>query len=170
MIGDVSMSCSQSSRGETNMLKKLFITAAAAAAVAVPLAGAAWADTGDPSGNGIGQGGVPTKAGDFADAVTAANPGLPPLNPNGSGPLPPGQFYRNIAKLPGSTPEDAAVAVNGIYGNYSGVPDVDPPGTPVQTTFDRIPPGMATKTFTPGCASGHIATDPAINGGGPTCH
>jgi hypothetical protein len=155
----------------TNMLKKLFITAAAAAAVAVPLAGAAWADAGDPSGNGIGQGGVPKKAGAFADAVSAANPGSPPLNPNGSGPLPPGQFYRNVAKVPDmSTPEAAAVAVNGIYGNYSNIPDV--PGTPVQTNppFERIPPGMATKTFTPGCASGHTATNPAVNGGGAVCH
>jgi hypothetical protein len=38
------------------MLKKLFVTAAAAAAVSVPLAAAAWADPGDPSGNGVGQG------------------------------------------------------------------------------------------------------------------
>ena len=45
------------------MLKKLFVTAAAAAAVSVPLAGVAWADTGDSNGNGIGAGGVPQKAG-----------------------------------------------------------------------------------------------------------
>jgi hypothetical protein len=41
------------------MLKKLFITAAAAAAVSVPLAGVAWADRpSDPgsNGSGIGQG------------------------------------------------------------------------------------------------------------------
>jgi hypothetical protein len=47
------------------MLKKLFISAAAAATVSGPLAGAAWADPpsdrgpsspGTPSGNGIGQG------------------------------------------------------------------------------------------------------------------
>jgi hypothetical protein len=45
------------------MLKKLFITGAAAAAVSVPLAGAAWADPGDPSGNGLGQGGIPKRVG-----------------------------------------------------------------------------------------------------------
>jgi hypothetical protein len=153
------------------MLAKLFITAAAAAAVSVPFAGAAWATPSDnnPPGQGATGPGIPHEAGAFADAVTAANPGLPPLNPNGSGPLPPGQFYRNIAKLPGSTPEAAAVAVNGIYGTCSNIPDTDPP-SPVQTTFDRVPPGMATKTFTPGYASGHTATDPAVNGGGPVCH
>jgi len=36
------------------MLKKLFLTAAAAAAVSVPLAGAAWADKPDDPGNGGG--------------------------------------------------------------------------------------------------------------------
>lgn len=156
------------------MLKKLFITAAAAAAASVPLAGAAWATPSDnnPPGQGTTGPGIPHEAGAFADAVSEANPGLPPLNPNVSGPLPPGQFYRNIAKLPGSTPEAAAVAVNGIYGTYSNIPDIDPPGTPVQTNppFERIPPGMATKTFTPGCASGHTATNPAVNGGGAVCH
>jgi len=34
----------------------------------------------------------------------AANPGLPNLNPNGSGPIAPGTVYSTIAKLPGSTP------------------------------------------------------------------
>ena len=42
------------------MLKKLFVTAAAAAAVSVPLAGVAWAeppaDPGAGNGNGIGKG------------------------------------------------------------------------------------------------------------------
>ncbi|HET7667334.1 MAG TPA: hypothetical protein VFK56_14950 [Mycobacterium sp.] len=152
------------------MLKKLFITAAAAAAVSVPLAGAAWAAPDDPDGKGLGQGGVPKSAGAFADAVTAANPGLPPLNANGPGPLPPGQFYKNLAKLPGSTPEVTAGAVNGIYGTYSDIPDV--PGTPLNptSTFTRIPPGMATKTFTPACTSGHTAIDPNVNGGKPVCH
>lgn len=41
------------------MLKKLFFTAAAAAAVSVPLAGVAWADKpSDPGGNGVGKGGT----------------------------------------------------------------------------------------------------------------
>jgi hypothetical protein len=157
--------------GRSTMLNKLFVIAAAAAAISVPLAGAASADPGDPSGNGIGQGGVPHRTEAFGDAVAAANPGLPPLNPNGSGPLPPGQFFKNLAKVPDmNTPDAAAVAVNGIYGAYSNVPGIDPPGTPVQTNLEAVPPGMATKTFTPGCTSGHTATDPNINGGGPVCH
>ena len=49
-------------RLEKHMLKKLFVTAAAATAMSIPLAGVAWsdpADPGDPNGNGIGAGGVP---------------------------------------------------------------------------------------------------------------
>ena len=151
------------------MLKKLFVTAAAAAAVSVPLAGAAWATPSDnnPPGQGTTGPGIPHETGAFADAVAAANPALPPINPNGSGPLPPGQEYRTVAKMPGSTPEAGAVVVNGIYGNYT-VPDA--PGTPVQTNFGVVPPGMVTKTFTPGCTSGHTATDPAVNSGNPVCH
>jgi hypothetical protein len=154
------------------MLKKLFFTAAAAAAVSVPLAGAAWATPSDnnPPGQGTTGPGIPHEAAAFGNAVDQANPGLPPLNPNG-GPLPPGQFFKNVAKVPDmSTPEAAAVALNGIYGTYSGIPDV--PGTPLNptSTFDRLPPGMDIKSFTPACASGHTATDPNVNGGASVCH
>ena len=108
------------------MIKKLFITAAAAAAVSVPLAGAAWAappsdpgSPGNPSGNGIGQGGVPEKAGSYFDSLSAANPGLPPLNPNGTGaPIPPGKVFSTIAKQPGNTPDATAAFVNTVYGAY----------------------------------------------------
>ena len=158
------------------MIKKLFITAAAAAAVSVPLAGAAWADPpsdpgssspGTPSGNGIGQGGVPKKAGSYFDSISAANPGLPPLNPNGSGaPIPPGKVFSTVAQMPGNTPDALGGFVNTIYGAY-GTPES---GGPVVTTFGKTPPGLATKTFTPGCLSGRTATDPAINGGGSVCH
>jgi hypothetical protein len=160
------------------MLKKLFVTAAAAAAVSVPLAGVAWADppsgpgsssnAGTPNGNGIGQGGVPQKAGAFLDSVSAdpANSGLPNLNPNGSGPVAPGTVYSNIAKLPGSTPDATAGFVNQVYGAYA-TPEAG--GVPVVTSFEVAPPGMATKTFTPGCSSGHTATDPAVNGGNSVC-
>jgi hypothetical protein len=139
------------------MLKKLFITAAAAAAVSVPLAGLAWADP--PSGNNPpGQGatgpGVPHEVGAFADSVG--------LNPNGPGnPIPPGQEI-NIAKnlFPGvPTPTAVGDFVNGVYA-IQGVP----------TTFGPTPPGLTVKTFTPGCSSGNGATDPAVNGGGSICH
>ena len=47
------------------MLKKLFVAAAAAAAVSVPLAGVAWADKpSDPGSNGNGsngKGGIPNE-------------------------------------------------------------------------------------------------------------
>jgi hypothetical protein len=154
------------------MLKKLFITAAAAAAVSIPLAGVAWADSGSsspstPNGSGIGKGGIPQKAGSYFDSVSAANPGLPNLNPNGSGPVAPGTVFSTIAKLPGNTPDAAAAFVNSLYGAY-GTPETG--GVPVVTAFSVISPGLATKTFTPGCSSGHTLTDPAINGGGSVCH
>ena len=115
--------------------------------------------------------GIPGEAAAFGNAIDQANPNpaLPRINPGG-GPLPPGQFYKNIAKLPGSTPVAAVGAVNGIYAAYTGIPDVvvDPAKLPLD--LDRIPPGMATKSFTRGCASGHTAIDEAVNGGGVVCH
>ena len=139
------------------MLKKLFITAAAAAAMSVPLAGVAWADPpSDPGSNasGVGQGGIPKKFGDFADSVNQ--------NPNGPGnPVPPGQEIK-VAKglFPGvPTPTAVGELINGVYASI-GVP----------TTFGPTPPGLAVKTFTPGCTSGHTATDPKVNGGGSICH
>jgi hypothetical protein len=75
--------------------------------------------------------------------------------------------YSTIAKLPGNTPDAAAAFVNGLYGAY-GTPEAG--GVPVVTAFGKIPPGLATKTFTPACSSGHTVTDPAINGGGSVCH
>lgn len=156
------------------MFKKLCIAAAAAGAISVPLAGAAWADPADPSsndpssnGNGIGQGGVPQKAGAWSDAISAANPNLPSVNPNGSGPLAPGQFFSDLAKMPGNAPKAGADAANFIYGYYT-IPDVS--DTPNQTNFEFLPPGLSTKEFTPACSTGHTASDPAVNGGDPACH
>ena len=161
------------------MLKKLFVAAATAAAMSVPLAGLAWADppsdnaapgADSPSDNAApgapGKGGIPKKAGSFLDTVSAANPGLPNLNPNGSGPVAPGTVYSTIAKLPGSAPDATGAFVNGIYGAY-GTPEAG--GVPVVATFGKVPLGMATKTFTPGCSSGRTATDPAVNGGNSVC-
>jgi hypothetical protein len=138
------------------MLKKLFITAAAAAAVSVPLAGVAWADRpSDPgsNGSGIGQGGMPKQFGDFADAVG--------VNPKPGQPLPPGQEV-NAAKsrFPGvPTPTAVGKDVNAVYGSIG-----------VQTQFGPTPPGLVVKTFGPGCASGHGATDPGVNDGESICN
>jgi hypothetical protein len=139
------------------MLEKLFVTAAAAAAVSVPLAGVAWADPpsgNNPPGHGATGPGIPHELGAFADSLG--------LNPNGPGkPIPPGQEI-NLAKdaSPGvSTPVAVGEFVNGVYASQG-----------VTTTFGPLPPGSAAKTFTPGCTSGHTATDPAVNGGGSICH
>ena len=122
--------------------------------------------TADPgSDSGIGQGGVPQKAGSYFDSVSAANPGLPNLNPNGSGPIAPGTIASTLAKAPGNTPDALSAFVNGFYGAYT-TPET---GGPVVTAFE-ITPGVAVKSFTPGCSSGRTATDPAVNGGGSICH
>jgi hypothetical protein len=141
------------------MLKKLFVTAAAAAAVSVPLAAVAWADPpsdNNPPGQGVTGPGLPHEVGAFLDSANA--------NPNGPGnPVPPGQEF-NVAKDlfggPGvSTPKAIGDFVNSFY-NSNGVP----------TTLGPTAPGLATKTFTPGCTQGHTATDPALNNGGSVCH
>ena len=146
------------------MLKKLFVTAAAAAALSVPLAGVAWADAPTDPNNPPGhpastdtKPGIPGEAGSFADAVG--------INPKPGQPLPPGQFFKNIAKMPGSTP----VAAKGVVENlYNTIPDI--PGAPVTGTVvldAPVPPGMATKTFTPACTSGHTVLNDNVNGGNP---
>jgi hypothetical protein len=121
------------------MLKKLFVTAAATAAVSVPLAGAAWADQpDDPGSNGIGAGGVPQKLGEVAQDLGG--------NPSGD-PITPGAAFRQAKDLfPGNTPS--------AYGDYidtfvAPVLGVDP--------FGRTPPGLGVKTVTSGCDHGRSA-------------
>ncbi len=151
------------------MLKKLFVTAAAAAAVSVPLAGMASADpsSNNPPGQGSTGHGVPHELGAYADSV-AASTGVP-LNPNGTGnPISPGQEI-NIGKdayalahpgVKASTPVAAGEFVNGIYALQG-----------VTTDFGPTAPGLAVKTFTPGCSSGHVAYDRTGTIKGPDlCH
>jgi hypothetical protein len=75
------------------MFTKLIITAAAAAAVSVPLAGVACAEPPDPGSTvkGIGEGGMPQRLGNFA--ATGVTPPLAPSN----APIPPGEEF-NLAK------------------------------------------------------------------------
>jgi hypothetical protein len=148
------------------MLKKLFITAAAAAAVSVPLAGVAWADPSQPNnppGHNPTGPGVPHGVGATLDAVSAANPALPSLNPNGTGnPVSPGQAFNQAKDQfggPGvSTPKAVGAFVDKEFNNYLGIP-----GTDFGTT--GLAPGLATKTFTPGCKSGHTAASGPVGPG-----
>jgi hypothetical protein len=148
------------------MLKKIFITAAAAAAVSVPLAGVAWADPNQPNNppghpeinpvtGELNKPGIPGEVGAVGDLFGT--------NPNGTGnPLPPGEVFSGLKKgtsvtppFPGkNTPERYANAINGLLG----------------TSFDTLQPGLGVKSGTPACASGHTATDPAVNGGNPLCN
>jgi hypothetical protein len=136
------------------MFKKLFVAAAAAAAVSVPLAGMAWADPpSDPgsSGNGIGKGGVPEKLGTLVDTGVT-----PSANPSGD-PTPPGSvFIKGLAKLPGSTPVAVGEFETGFWTTHSLTS-----GGQVQTVWGSTPPGLAIKPITPGCSHGRSAiTDP----------
>jgi hypothetical protein len=128
------------------MLKKLFVTAAAAAAVSVPLAGMAWADPPDDTGKdgGIGQGGIPQRVNEIA-----ASQGLP--DPNGPDePNPPGsiasQLKDTVCTTHCSTPQAYGTLLNVFY------PGVYP---------DKTHVGMGVKASGPGCNRGHTAaTDP----------
>ena len=145
------------------MLKKLFVTAAAAAAMSVPLAGAAWADKPDDpgsNGNGIGQGGIPQKAGTVLGSL-GENPN-DPNNPTSDAPVPPGSVYKVAAKTPCtasgtavkcSTPDAYGEALDAFADRNAD--ELAALGISVPPTFGPTPPGFATKAFTPGCANGH---------------
>ena len=99
------------------MFKKLFFTAAAAAAVSVPLAGVAWAtpSNNEPPGQRdttSGQPGIPGVVGEVADGFNT--------NPYPGQTLPPGQIFSNLEDtyLGSNTPERYATAINGLirYG------------------------------------------------------
>src|SRR5262245_17777329 len=147
------------------MLKKLFVTVAAAAAVSVPLAGVAWADPSSDVGSSNpppGKGGIPTKIGNsFTNTFSPnSNP-----NPGGVGPVTIGSSIKAAHEaLPGVKPTPVLVGITlTAFGttHTSNVPGFNP-----QTTFGPTAPGLVTKAFTPGCASGHTGvTQP----GAPTC-
>jgi hypothetical protein len=138
------------------MFKKMFITAAAAAAVSVPLAGVAWADTpSDPGAtdNGIGKGGIPQKFGTFADTgLTAKQPGTPSPNPSGD-PTPPGSVYiKPLTQLPGNIPSAAGAFEVQIWSAYTLADGTVVSSDPSDWT--NVTPGLALKPLTPGCDKG----------------
>jgi hypothetical protein len=126
------------------MLKKLFVTAAAAAAVSVPLAGVAWADP--PSDPGSGNQGVPDRATGYVESTFGAD-ALEGLQSGSSGVVAPGTAFQLGAKTdcdgaPCNTPDGYAAALNNFYVTQ-GFPN---PG------LERTIPGSAVTQFTPGCA------------------
>ncbi len=130
------------------MFKKLFITAAAAAAVSVPLAGVAWATpaNNEPPGQRdtpSGQPGIPGVVGEVADALG--------VNPNPGEALPPGQGFKEL--------KDGSVTVNGVPITIEGgnAPERyadfinQVTGLPVG---EKLPGGLGIKSGTPACKSG----------------
>jgi hypothetical protein len=133
------------------MFKKLLFTAAAAAAVSVPLAGAAWAEpaNNEPPGQrdtNSGQPGIPGVVGDVSDALQ--------VNPNPGEAVPPGQGFKEL--------QDGSVTVNSVPPRVitiegGNVPERyadfinDLTGLP---TGEKLPPGLGIKSGTPACKSG----------------
>jgi hypothetical protein len=104
------------------MLKKLFVTAAAAAAVSVPLAGLAYAD--QPDDPGAGNQGVPDRA---AAAVEAFGGSVDGFQSGNSTVVAPGTAYSTGAKVPGlNTPDGYGVALNTYWENQG----IDPQRSP----------------------------------------
>jgi hypothetical protein len=133
------------------MLQKLFVTAAAVAAMSVPLAGVAWAEpASDPGDTGIGTGGVPEKLGNFLDTGIT-----PSANPSGAA-ITPGSVVNGLAKAPGTTPDAVGQFETGLWATHTLTGEGE-----VQTVWGSTPPGLAIKPITPGCSHGHTAvTDP----------
>src|SRR5215211_5298819 len=132
------------------MIKKLFITAAAAAAVSVPLAGAAWATPSEQPNNPPGhpestntEPGIPGVTGDVADAFG--------INPHEGEALPPGQAFSKLKT--GVTLEDGTVV-----GPYEGSNTPERYATAIKgligTDLDTLSPGLGIKSGTPACQSG----------------
>ena len=161
------------------MLKKLFVTAAAAAAVSVPLAGVASADKGAiPTGNGLGQGGMPDKATAFTKAafpeVDAAG-GFDQFESGKSGNIPPGAAYSLGAKTdcagqPCNAPDGYSQALSDFY-TANGLPGAVPPGPVPGTTVvvEGANPGAVTRLFTPQCTKSK-APHPTISVNGRHTH
>ena len=122
-------------RGGKTMLKKLFVTAAVAAAVSVPLAGVAW---GEPANdNPIGPGGLPEKIAQVAGVQGTVPPGrgtaLPHADPDTDPELASG--VSDIAELPGSVRETLA-------------------------QFNQPVPGQVIRAYTPRCVNGSLDCRP----------
>ena len=152
------------------MIKKLFITAAAAAAVSVPLAGAAWAEPPSDPGStdtstdtGIGSGGMPGKLGTFLKH------GIVDANGDGFGdgsPTTPGSIISGQAKADGNTPDAMRDFEAGIWSNYRLVrPDPLEPETitSVPGDWEGVTPGLAIKPLTPGCDHGRSAVPSSVS-------
>jgi hypothetical protein len=132
------------------MLRKLFVTAAAAATVSVPLAGVARADK--PDDPGSGNQGVPDRAAAVVEATVEAITGngehaLDGFQSGKSGVTAPGTAFATGAKVEGlNTPDGYGVALNDYYIGRG----VDP--ALVGGPFGRTIPGSVTKQLTHGCA------------------
>ena len=102
-----------------------------------------------PSGNGIGQGGVPKRVGAVADQFGT--------NPNPGQPLPPGTLFSQLAKA-----KDPGTSLPDAYGAALN--------QQLQTDqLTHTPPGLGVKTVTPGCSHGRGVSGSVIGQQGNAC-
>jgi hypothetical protein len=140
------------------MFKKLLFTAAATAALSIPLAGVALADEPSDPGStagGIGKGGMPQRLGDFA--ATGVTPPLAETN----APIPPGKEFNLAKDLSPGVPTPTAIR-NFESFVWSNSQLVLPDGTLETIPSDpdlwtNVTPGLAIKPLTPGCDKGRSA-------------
>lgn len=140
------------------MIKKALLAMVAVGALSVPLAGAAWAEPPSDSSstdNGIGEGGMPQRIGDFA--ATGVTPPLAESN----APIPPGEEFnlaKGLFKDPGESTPDAIRDFEAfvwtpprvlLNGDELPVPISNNP-----QDWENITPGLAIKPLTPGCGKG----------------
>lgn len=153
------------------MLKKLFVTAAAAAAVSVPLAGVAWATPPDnnPPGHpepGATGAGVPHEIGSLADTL-----GVQPPGHDVGDPITPGSAFglaKDLAKRDATGKNIPGVSMPEAYGTV--IDTVTAPLLGLPPWEGNTPPGQGVKTFTLGCASGrHLNTTGGTRGGDGVC-
>ena len=164
------------------MLKKLFVTATAAAAVSFPLAGAAWADPpSDGGSNGTGTS-APGSGGNGTSEPGSAGNGTSSPGSNGNGigagglpaktgeldaalgagdgsPTTVGSAVSQAAKEPGTNaPEAVGNLVTEFFEVYG-----PPNGLPAYV-YGPTPPGLQAKNLTPGCGHGHGSTSTPPSG------
>lgn len=139
------------------MFKKLFIGAAAAAAVSVPLSGVAWADK--PADPGAGNNGVPDRSVANVES-TLSSQGVPQpvidafiasVQSGNSGTVAPGTAFKTGAKVPGvNAPTGYGIALNEAYSALGVDPGAVNPFDPGQP-FGPTIPGSVTRLLTNGC-------------------
>ena len=140
------------------MFKRMVIAATAAAALSVPLAATAWAEPPtEPGSNGLGEGGMPNRLGNFVES------GIDPADTPFTSPLPLGAVVKGVAKTPGvNTPDAVAGFEAGLWNGHTLADGTVIPSDPSQWT--NVTPGLAIKPLIPeACNKGKTGVPSSAN-------